>query len=119
MKILILEHEHLLPDISTRTDKIYHDVDIEGSKQIKQHSFRMSPVKCSTSDINFSDFIGTSQSDRNSPCILVTKPDGTFHMGTDYRNVNSVTNTDLFPVPRVDDCIGNVGHAKDVTKLIL
>ena len=35
LKMLILEYEHLFPDIPTRTDQIYHDVDIEGSKPIK------------------------------------------------------------------------------------
>ena len=30
LKMLILEYEHLFPDIPKRTDQIYHDVDIEG-----------------------------------------------------------------------------------------
>ena len=37
LKMLILEYEHLFSDIPTRTDQIYHDVDIEGSKSIKQY----------------------------------------------------------------------------------
>ena len=45
LKILILEYEHLFPDIPTRTDQIYHDVDIEDSKPIKQHPYRMNPTK--------------------------------------------------------------------------
>ena len=28
LKMLILEYEHLFPDIPTRTDQIYHDIDI-------------------------------------------------------------------------------------------
>ena len=43
--MLILEYEHLIPDIPTRTDQIFHDVDIEGSKPIKQHPYRMNPMK--------------------------------------------------------------------------
>ena len=39
LKMLILEYEHLFPDIPTRTDQIYHDVDIEDSKPIKQHPY--------------------------------------------------------------------------------
>ena len=36
LKQLILEYEHLFPDIPSRTDKIYHDVDIiDGSKPVK------------------------------------------------------------------------------------
>ena len=66
-----------------------------------------------------SDFIEPSQSEWSSPCILVPKPDGTFRMCTDYRKVNSVTKTDTFPIPRIDDCIDNIGHAKYVTKFDL
>ena len=62
------------------------------------------------------DFIEPSQSDWSSPCIFEPKPNGTFRMCIDCRNVNSVTKTDSFPVPRTDDCIDNIGQAKDVTK---
>ena len=65
------------------------------------------------------DFIEPSQSEWSSPCILVPKPDGTFRMCTDYRKVNSITKTDTFPIPRIDDCIDNIGHAKYVTKFDL
>ena len=66
------------------------------------------------------DFIEPSQSDWSSPCILVPKSDGTFRMCTDYyRRVNSVTKTDSFPVPRMDDCIDNISQAKYVIKFDL
>ena len=124
LKILILEYEHLFPDIPTRTDQIYHDVDIECSKPIKQHPYRMNPMKLQylREEVQYlldNDFIEPSQSDWSSPCILVPKPDGTFRMCTDYRKVNSVTKTDSFPVPRMDDCIDNIGQAKYVTKFDL
>ena len=64
------------------------------------------------------NFIQSSQSEWSSPCILVPKPDGTFRMCTDYRKVNSVTKTDTFPIPRIDDCIDNIGHAKYFTKFM-
>ena len=65
------------------------------------------------------DFIEPSQSDWSSPCICMPKPDGIFGMCTDYIKVNFVTKTDSFPVPRMDDCIDNIGQAKYVTKLDL
>ena len=45
LKLLILEHEHLFPDFPTKTDKIYNNVDVEGSKPVKQHPYRMNPMK--------------------------------------------------------------------------
>ena len=65
------------------------------------------------------DFIEPSQSEWSSPCILVPKPDGTFRMCINYRKVNSVTKTDTFPIPRIDDCIDNILQAKYVTKFDL
>ena len=105
LKQLILEYEHLFPDIPSRTDKIYHDVDIiDGSKHVKQHPYRMNPVKQQylREEVQYlldNDFIEPIQSEGSSPCILVLKPDGTFSMHTDYRKVNSVTRTDTFPIP--------------------
>ena len=118
LKQLILEYEHLFPDIPSKTDKIYHDVElIDGSKPVKQHPYRMNPVKHQIlrEEVQYlldNDFIEPSQSEWSSPCILVPKPDGTFRMCTDYRKVNSVTKTDTFPIPRIDDCIDNIGQAK-------
>ena len=125
LKQLILEYEHLFPDILSRTVKIYHDADIiDGSKPMKQHQYRMNPVKQQyfREEVQYlldNDFIEPIQSKWSSSCILVPKPDGTFRMCTDYRKVNSVTKTDTFPIPRIDDCIDNIGHAKYVRKFDL
>src|SRR4029434_7966777 len=53
------------------------------------------------------------------PCILVGKPDGTYRFCTDYRKLNSVTKPDCFPLPRVDDCVDQVGAARYVSKFDL
>ena len=121
LKMVSFEYEHLFPDILTRTDKIYHDV--EGSKPVKLHPYRMNPMKLQylRKEIQYlldNDFIEPSQSDWRS-CILVPRRDGTFCMCTDCRKMNSVTKTDSFPVPRRDDCIDNIGHAKYVTNFDL
>ena len=114
LKQLIHEYEHLFPDIPTRTDKIYH-VTVEDSKPIKQHPYRMNPLKQKylQDEVKYlleNDFIEPSQSNYSSPCILVPKSNGTYRMCTDYRKVNSVTKTDSFPIPRTDDCIDKVGN---------
>ena len=45
LELLILENKHLFPDIPTRINKIYHGVDVEGSKSMKQHPYRMNPME--------------------------------------------------------------------------
>ena len=42
---LIFDYKHLFPDVPSKTDKIFHDVDIGDSMPIKQHPYRMSPDK--------------------------------------------------------------------------
>ncbi|KAL1247763.1 hypothetical protein QQF64_023139 [Cirrhinus molitorella] len=60
-----------------------------------------------------------SSSEWASPCLLVGKSDGTVRFCTDFRKVNSVTKPDCFPLPRIDDCIDQVGSAKYVSKFDL
>ena len=121
---LLHEFEHLFPDIPTRTNKIYHDVDVGDATPVKQRPYRLNPAKQKYlhEEIEYlleNDFIEPSRSNWSSPCILVPKPDGTYRMCTDYRKVNNETKSDTFPVPRMDDCIDRIGNAKSVTKFDL
>ena len=61
-------NKHLFPDISARTDQIYHDIDIKGTKPMKQHPYRMNPMKLQylKEEIQYmldNDFIEPSQSE--------------------------------------------------------
>ena len=90
---LLLEIEHLFPVVPTRTDQIYHEVDVGNADPIKQHPYRLNPSKQKylKEEIKYlleNDFIEPCNS---SYCILVPKPDGSYRMCTDYRKVNSVT----------------------------
>ena len=121
---LLLEFKHLFPDVPTRTDQMYHDVDVGNAEPVKQHPYRLNPSKQKylKEEIKYlleNDFIEPSNSSWSSPCILVPKPDGSYRMCTDYRKVNCVTKTDTFPIPRMDDCIDKVGKARYVTKFDL
>ena len=120
----LLEFEHLFPDVPTRTDQIYHDADVGNADPSKLHPYRLNPSKQKylKDEIKYlveKDFIKPSNSSWSSPCLLVPKPDGSYRMCTHYRNVNSVTKTDTFPIPGMDDCIDKMGKAKYVTKFDL
>ena len=121
---LIAEFQHLFPDVPTRTNFVYHDVDVGEAIPVKQNPYRMTPLKldqCRT-EIEYmlkNGIIEPSNSSWSSPCVLVPKPDGSVRFCTDFRKVNTLTKTDSYPIPRVDDCVDRVGHAKFVTKFDL
>lgn len=124
LKELISEFAHIFSDIPTQTDVLFHDVDVGNASPVKQHPYRLNPIKQEAlrKEVQYlleNDFIEPSNSEWSSPCILVPKPDNTFRMCTDYRKVNSLTKTDSFPIPRIDDCIDKIGQAKFVTKFDL
>ncbi len=65
------------------------------------------------------DFIEPSQSNWSSPWLLVPKPDGSYRMCTDCRKLNNVMKVDMYPTPRIDDCVNKIGTAKYVSKFDL
>ena len=95
-------------------------MDVGYSAPIKQHPYRVSPMKKELLDKEVqymlkNDIIEESQSNWSSPCILVPKHDGGFRFCTDFRKVNDKTKSDSFPIPRIADCIDQIGNAKFVS----
>ena len=63
--------------------------------------------------------IQPSSSPWASAIMLVRKKDGTLRICVDYRQLNSVTKLDIFPLPRIDDLLDQLGKAKYFTTLDL
>lgn len=121
---LVSDFKNLFPDVPEKTTVAVHDVLVGEEKPIKQHFYRVNPIKLQQlrAEVKYmldNDIIEPSQSQWSSPCILVPKPDGTYRFVTDFRKVNAVTKSDSFPIPRIDDCIDNLGKAKYVSKFDL
>ena len=114
---VITQYREVFPDVPSKTNLIEHDVDVGDSAPIKQHPYRVSPMKKELLDKEVqymlkNDIIEESQSNWSSPCILVPKHDGGFRFCTDFRKVNDKTKSDSFPIPRIADCIDQIGIAK-------
>ena len=121
---LLRENEALFPDVPTKTTAAEHDVIITTSEPIRQHPYRLNPIKLKylRDEIQYmldNDIIEPSTSGWSSPCILVPKSDGSYRFVTDFRKVNAVSKSDSFPIPRIDDCIDKLGDARFVSKFDL
>lgn len=115
----------LFSDVPSYTSLVEHDVKLlPGATPVKQPPYRMSPVKFEilSKEIKFlldNDIIEPGTSEWASPCLLVPKSDGSWRLCTDYRKVNTLTVSDCFPLPRIDDIIDKVGSSKFISRIDL
>ena len=63
--------------------------------------------------------IKPSQSPWSSPVVLVRKRDGTLRFCVDYRFLNSATKPDVFPLPRINELLDQLGRSKYFSTLDL
>ena len=122
LSALIKEFRGLFSDTPTQTDLISHDIDVGEAIPIRQRFYRVSGERQQIleGEVNYllkNDLAKRSYSSWTSPCLLVKKANGTHRFYSDYRKLNNVTKPDSFPLPRMEDCVDQVGSAKFVTKL--
>uniref|UniRef100_A0A9J8CV35 Gypsy retrotransposon integrase-like protein 1 n=1 Tax=Cyprinus carpio carpio TaxID=630221 RepID=A0A9J8CV35_CYPCA len=121
---LIYQYSALFSDVPSCTNVLEHDIDVGQVNPIKQHPYRVNPVKRQLlrKEVEYMlehNIAEPTCSAWSSPCLLVEKHDGSFRFCTDFRKVNAITKPDSFPLPRLDDCIDQVGSASFVSKLDL
>jgi len=64
-------------------------------------------------------FIRPSNSPFGAPILFVKKKDGTLRMCVDYRALNKITIKNRYPLPRIDELLDRLLHAKVFSKMDL
>ena len=82
---------------------------------IKQHEW----VKEEIDKLLEAGVIRESHSSWSAPIVVVPKGDGDKRMCVDYRAVNAISRTYIWPMPRIDDILTKLGKAKFFTTLDL
>ena len=97
-----------------QTDLVQFEIDTGAATPCKQRARRMpaavkEEVSSQLRKMQEPGVIRPSNSPWSSPVVLVRKQDGSHHFGVNYRQRNSVTKTDTFSLPRIDDLLDQLG----------
>lgn len=92
------------------------------TRTVYRRPYRLSPRECEVvrnkvCELLNANIIRPSSSPFASPILFVAKRDGSERMVIDYRELNSNTVPDRFPLPRIDDQIARLGGANYFTCL--
>lgn len=93
-----------------RTSKLRHTINTGNNAPVRQPIRRLPPiqrkeVQTLIDDMLAKGIIQESCSPWASPIVLVTKKDGTTRFCVDYRKVNTLTQKDAYPLPRIDETL--------------
>ncbi|KAI2644501.1 Transposon Ty3-I Gag-Pol polyprotein [Labeo rohita] len=115
---LLESFPNLFNDVPLGTSVILHDINVGNALPVKQHAYRCpiskrEAMKLEVTYLLQNGFAIPSSSPWSSPCVLMPKANGSFRFCTDFQKINSITVHDAFPLPRIDDCIDNLGAASE------
>ena len=94
-----------------------HLIDTEGQRPIHSAPYRAGPkeravIEGQIQEMLDNNVIRPSRSPWSSPVVLVNKKDGSVRFCIDYRKLNKITKKDVYPLPRIDDCLSALGRAR-------
>lgn len=101
-----------------------HRIEADSARPIRQLPYRLPQAYRDTvmkdlREMEEAGIIKRSTSEYASPIVLVPKKYGTLRMCVDYRKLNSVSEADAYPMPRIDELIDKLGEAKYISTLDL
>ncbi|XP_028292970.1 uncharacterized protein K02A2.6-like [Gouania willdenowi] len=99
------------------TNLITHEIPLLDNAPVRQRFRRIPPseyeaVKAHIRQLLDSQVIRESSSPYASPIVIVKKKDGTIRLCVDYRQLNSKTRRDAFPLPRIEESLDALSGAK-------
>lgn len=121
---LLKEFADVMQNQPGRTDVAEHTIDTGAARPVKLPPYRLphahrETVQREIEEMLEAGIIEPSQSEWSAPIVLVKKKDGTLRLCVDYRRLNSVSKSDVYPMPRIDDLIDQLGKVRYLTTLDL
>ena len=121
---ILTEFREVLQNKPGHTKLVEHRIEIGTSCPVKLPPYRLpqayrESVQKEIQEMLEQDIIEPSSSEWAAPIVLVKKKDGSLRLCVDYRRLNSVSRTDAYPMPRIDDMIDQLGRASFISTLDL
>ena len=118
------EFGDVMSNLPGKTELVEHRIETGDAKSVRLPPYRLPHayrgiVKKELEEMEKYGIIEKSSSDWSSPIVLVKKKDGTLRFCIDFHRLNSVSKTDAYPMPRVDDLLDQLGQARFVSMLDL
>lgn len=98
------------------TDIVQHEINTGSNPPFKQAlrpqpRARLPDIDRLLEDMQAQGVIEKCQSEWASNIVLVTKKDGSIRFCVDYRKLNSLTQKDVYPLPRIETCLDTLSGA--------
>ena len=121
---LLKEFEDTLKSKPGRTRMIEHSIDTGSAQAIRLPPYRLpyayrDVITKELKEMLEEGVISRSTSEWAAPVVLITKKNGEIRFCVDYRRLNSISRTDSYPMPRVDELIDRLGSANYISTLDL
>ncbi|KAL4281431.1 hypothetical protein GQ457_03G011630 [Hibiscus cannabinus] len=124
---LLREFQDIFTEPTTLPPARSHDHTIllkPGSQPVNLRPYRYpyhqkTEIEKQIADLLAASIIQHSKSPFASPCLLVKKKDGTWRLCVDYRQLNSLTVKDKYPIPVVEDLLDELNGAQYYSKIDL
>ena len=114
---LLIKYEHVFSKTSAQPGVAFgvaHEIDTGRAKPFNFTPYRNAPkereqIEVMTKEMLANKVCSPSNSPWASPVVLIPKKDGSTRFCVDYRRLNEITVRDVYPLPRIDDCLTALG----------
>ena len=124
LEVFLSKQLPLFDEVSGRTDRVQHRIDVGDAPPVKQRYYPISPARrdiihAKVDEMLSEGIIEPSNSLWASPIVLVKKPSGDFRLCVDFRKVNLVTKRDSYPLPYMENILSKLREARYISTIDL
>ena len=120
LKAILMKHADVFSQDENdlgKTNIIIHHIDTGDARPVRQPLRRYPPAHMEAISEHVDNMlrqgiIEPASSPWASNVVLVKKKDGSLRCCIDYRQLNTVTRKDVYPLPRINDCLDAMASAK-------